>query len=217
MTAIVDHGPTVISLPGDIASAARAETYVPQVSIAAPPVFRPADADLDKLAEMIDAAENGGDFRRRRLPRCAGRGAATCGQTEGAGRILVSRQAMAGARQSQCRRDDRADRLRRSVQGHSRCGLVLLLGTDFPFSEFLPGDDVHKGADRQKRETHRPANGRRFALVGDIKATVAALLPKIRDKSDSRFLDKSRRRNQLVPRASAALRCEGAGDQADPS
>ena len=38
--------------------------------------------------------------------------------------------------------------------------LVLLLGTDFPFSEFLPGDDVKKVQIDQEPETHRTANSR---------------------------------------------------------
>ena len=47
------RGPTVISLPGDIASA-NADSIVPVRTISRPPVFRPSDEDLDKLAKMID-------------------------------------------------------------------------------------------------------------------------------------------------------------------
>src|ERR1700689_3555812 len=54
LTAVVDKGPTVISMPGDIASASAPDDFH-QVTIPAPPVFRPNDADLDKLTEMIDA------------------------------------------------------------------------------------------------------------------------------------------------------------------
>jgi pyruvate dehydrogenase (quinone) len=68
--------------------------------------------------------------------------------------------------------------------------LLLLLGTDFPYSEFLPGDDVKKvQIDRNPKHL-----GRRTAidlgLVGDIKATVSALLEKVADKTDSHFLEK---------------------------
>src|ERR1700728_1371946 len=58
LTAVVDKGPTVISLPGDIASAKAPGDSPGEVTIPATPVFRPADADLDKLAEMIEAAKN---------------------------------------------------------------------------------------------------------------------------------------------------------------
>jgi pyruvate dehydrogenase (quinone) len=67
--------------------------------------------------------------------------------------------------------------------------LLLLLGTDFPFPEFLPGNDVKK-VQIDKNPKHI---GRRTAvdlgLVGDIKTTVAALLAKVQDKIESRFLE----------------------------
>jgi pyruvate dehydrogenase (quinone) len=71
-----------------------------------------------------------------------------------------------------------------------KADLLLLLGTDFPFSEFLPGDSVKK-VQIDKNPKHI---GRRthvdFGLVGDIKTTVAALLDTVRDKTDGGFLDK---------------------------
>src|SRR5271155_3846697 len=65
MTAVVDKGPTLISMPGDIASANAPDHSAHQVTIPASPLHRPADADLDKLAKMIEAANKvaifGGD------------------------------------------------------------------------------------------------------------------------------------------------------------
>jgi pyruvate dehydrogenase (quinone) len=68
--------------------------------------------------------------------------------------------------------------------------LLLLLGTDFPFSEFLPTKSVKKvQIDRNPKHI-----GRRtavdLALVGDVKSTLVSLLPSVSEKSDSRFLDK---------------------------
>jgi pyruvate dehydrogenase (quinone) len=67
--------------------------------------------------------------------------------------------------------------------------LLLLLGTDFPFSEFLPGDSVKK-VQIDKNPKHI---GRRtrvdLGLVGDIKTTVAALLDAVSDKTDESFLN----------------------------
>jgi pyruvate dehydrogenase (quinone) len=68
--------------------------------------------------------------------------------------------------------------------------LLLLLGTDFPFSEFLPGDRVKK-VQIDKNPKHI---GRRtsvdLGLVGDIKATITELLKSVSEKTDRRFLDK---------------------------
>jgi pyruvate dehydrogenase (quinone) len=65
-----------------------------------------------------------------------------------------------------------------------------MLGTDFPFSEFLPGSSVKK-VQIDKNPKHI---GRRTAvdlgLVGDIKTTVTALLQAVREKTDDRFLNK---------------------------
>jgi pyruvate dehydrogenase (quinone) len=68
--------------------------------------------------------------------------------------------------------------------------LVLLLGTDFPFFEFLPGNDV-----RKVQIDLRPIHiGRRTAvdlgLVGDVKETLKVLLPAIQERSDEQFLKK---------------------------
>src|SRR6202167_4402938 len=46
LTAVADKGPTVISMPGDIASADAPGDSPHGVAIPAPPVFRPAEADL---------------------------------------------------------------------------------------------------------------------------------------------------------------------------
>src|SRR6202451_447333 len=56
LTAILEKGPTVISLPGDVASA-DAATHSTEIKIPAPPVLRPADADLNQLVKMIDDAK----------------------------------------------------------------------------------------------------------------------------------------------------------------
>ena len=62
--------------------------------------------------------------------------------------------------------------------------LLLLLGTDFPFSEFLPDDNVKK----VQIDVNAKHIGRRTAvdlgLIGDVQPTLAALL-KEREKNDT--------------------------------
>jgi pyruvate dehydrogenase (quinone) len=69
------------------------------------------------------------------------------------------------------------------------CDLLLMIGTDYPFSEFLPS----KGSVIQIDE--RPqALGRRtptaFGVVGSARPTLKLLLDRIKAKSDTRFWDK---------------------------
>jgi pyruvate dehydrogenase (quinone) len=190
MTAMVDKGPTVISLPGDIAAANAPSHSFHEIAIPASPVFRPADADLKKLVEMIEAAKTvaifGGDGCREaqeEVRELAAKLKAPVGYTfrgkqwlEHDNPYAVGMTGLLG--------------YGGAYKAIHDADLVLLLGTDFPFPEFLPGDDVKKvQIDRNAKHI-----GRRTAvdlgLVGDIKATIAALLPHVNDRTDSRFLEK---------------------------
>jgi pyruvate dehydrogenase (quinone) len=73
------------------------------------------------------------------------------------------------------------------------CGVLLMLGTDFPYRQFYPqGRGV-----RVAQVDLRPEQlGRRAAVdvgvVGDVKATLAALLPLLRQNSDVMHLTQAR-------------------------
>jgi pyruvate dehydrogenase (quinone) len=189
LTALVDRGPTVISLPGDIASAdAPADSY--EMARPAPPLYRPSDADLDTLAGMIDKAGSvaifGGDGCRdardeviqlaRKLQAPVGYAFRGKQWLEYDNPYAVGMTGLLGYGGAY-----------NAIHG---ADLLLLLGTDFPFPEFLPKKNVTK-VQVDKNPKHI---GRRTAvdlgLVGDVKATVAALLTKVNDKTDTRFLDK---------------------------
>src|ERR1700722_4580863 len=190
LTAVVEKGPTVISMPGDIASANAPDHSSHEITIPAPPVFRPADADLDKLAEMIETAKKVAIF--------AGDG---CRDARDEVLLLAARlKAPVGYsfRGKQWLEHDNPNAVGMTgLLGYGGAykaihdaDLVLMLGTDFPFSEFLPGDNVKK-VQIDKNANHC---GRRWAidlaLVGDIKTTITALLPKVSDKRDGTFLEK---------------------------
>jgi len=189
LTAIADKGPTLISMPGDVASANAPDHHFHQVAIPAPPLIRPADTDLDKLAEMIGDAKKvaifGGDGCREARDEVLQLGA------------RVKAPIGYSFRGKQWLEHDNPNAVGMTgLLGYGGAykaihdaDLVLLLGTDFPFPEFLPGDDVKK-VQIDKNPKHI---GRRtavdFGLVGDIKTTVTALLTKVREKTDSRFLE----------------------------
>ena len=74
------------------------------------------------------------------------------------------------------------------------CDVLLMLGTDFPYRQFYPqGNGV-----RIAQVDIRPENiGRRAAVdlgvVGDVRATLAALLPLLKEKRDGAHLAKAQR------------------------
>jgi pyruvate dehydrogenase (quinone) len=188
LTALLEKGPTVISIPGDVASA-DAGDQSPEIRVPVTPLLRPSDADLNQLVKMINDAKTvaifGGDGcrdARDEVVQLANRLKAPVGYS---------------FRGKQWLEHDNPNAV--GLTGLLGYGgaygaihdaeLLLLLGTDFPFSEFLPGSSVKK-VQIDKNPKHI---GRRTAvdlgLVGDIKATVAALLKSVSAKTDARFLD----------------------------
>jgi pyruvate dehydrogenase (quinone) len=189
LTAVIEKGPTVISIPGDVASADAVE-HSAEIAIPARPTLRPSDADLRRLVEMIDDAETvtifGGEGcrdARDEVIQLAARLKAPVGYSFRGKQWLehdnVNAVGMTG------------------LLGYggaygaiNGAGLLLMLGTDFPFSEFLPGARVKK-VQIDKNPKHI---GRRtpvdLGLVGDIKPTVTALLESVREKTDDSFLRK---------------------------
>jgi pyruvate dehydrogenase (quinone) len=188
LTALLEKGPTVISIPGDVASA-DAGDQSPEIRVPVTPLLRPSDADLNQLVKMINDAKTvaifGGDGcrdARDEVVQLANRLKAPVGYS---------------FRGKQWLEHDNPNAV--GLTGLLGYGgaygaihdaeLLLLLGTDFPFSEFLPGSSVKK-VQIDKNPKHI---GRRTAvdlgLVGDIKATVAALLKSVSAKTDGRFLD----------------------------
>jgi len=190
MTAVVEKGPTCISLPGDIAAANAPEHSSHRVKIPAPAVLRPADEDLDKLAEMIQVAKTVAIF-----------GGDGCRDARDEVLELATRlKAPVGYsfRGKQWLEHDNPNAVGMTgLLGYGGAykaihdaDLLLMLGTDFPFSEFLPGDSVKKvQIDRNAKHIGRRTSVN-LGLVGDIKATVTALLSKVREKTDTRFLEK---------------------------
>jgi pyruvate dehydrogenase (quinone) len=69
------------------------------------------------------------------------------------------------------------------------CDLLLMLGTDYPYSEFLP----HKGSVIQVDDRARVL-GRRaptaFGVVGSVRPTLKLLLDRVAAKSDTKFRER---------------------------
>jgi pyruvate dehydrogenase (quinone) len=188
-TAVTEKGPTVISLPGDVASAEAADQST-EIRMPAPPVLRPSDADLSQLAKMIGDAKTvaifGGDGCRDARDEVI--------------QLATKLKAPVGYsfRGKQWLEYDNPNAVGMTgLLGYggaygaiNDADLLLLLGTDFPFSEFLPG----KGVKKVQIDKNPKHIGRRTALdlglVGDVKATVTALLKSVSAKSETRFLEK---------------------------
>ena len=195
LTAVLEKGPTVLSIPGDVASATVPEQSA-EFNIAAPAVLRPSNTDLDRLVRMIDEAKTvaifGGDGCRE-------------GRDEVIELALKLKAPVGYAlRGKQWLEHENPNAVGMTgLLGYGgaynaihEAELLLMLGTDFPFSEFLPGSSVKK-VQIDKNPKHI---GRRttvdLGLVGDIKSTVTALLQAVREKTDTAFLDRQTERTK---------------------
>jgi pyruvate dehydrogenase (quinone) len=189
LTAVIDRGPTVISMPGDVA-ASDAPYRVHEVAIPVATVFRPADRDMEKLVGTIEDAKKVAIF-----------GGEGCRDARDEVIALATKlKAPIGYsfRGKQWLEHDNPYAVGMTgLLGYGGAykaihdaDLLLLLGTDFPFSEFLPEDGVKKvQIDRNAKHIGRrtPVD---LALVGDVRATLASLLPKVSERSETRFLEK---------------------------
>jgi thiamine pyrophosphate-dependent acetolactate synthase large subunit-like protein len=68
------------------------------------------------------------------------------------------------------------------------CDLLLMLGTDYPYSEFLPRESVVIQVDERARVIGRRAPTE-LGVIGSVRPTVKSLLERVKPKSDSRFFE----------------------------
>jgi pyruvate dehydrogenase (quinone) len=190
-TAIARRGVAVIVVPGDIAGAAAVVTE-PRVTITYPdPTVVPSEAELAKLAAILNGAA--------KVTILGGAGCA------GAHAELV---AVAGKLQApvvhalrgkeHIEYDNPYDVGLTGLLGFSSgyyamtsADVLLMLGTDFPYQDFYP----KHGTTIVQVDIRGEQLGRRARLdlgvVGDVRQTLAALLPRLVQKADATHIDKS--------------------------
>lgn len=189
------RGVAVVVIPGDVAL-----RTMPQVRAASTrgllppkPVVVPAPDDLDALAGLLNSAAKVTLFCGR---GCAGAHDVLLTLAE----TLKSPIAHALGGKEYVEYDNPYDVGMTGFIGYSSgyeamhgCDLLLMLGTDFPYKQFLPSKAKIVQIDIRPENLGRRAR-LELGLVGDIKATLTALLPKLTAKTDARFLDDSKKK-----------------------
>lgn len=187
--AVGRRGVSVVSLPGDIASQPAPEKTAGTALVTSRPTVRPGDAEIDALVRMIDEAE------RVTLFCGSGTAGAHAEVMQFAERVKAPvGHALRGKEWIQY--DNPYDVGMSGLLGYGaayeathECDLLILLGTDFPYNAFLP-DDV-KIVQVDARPEHLGRRSRLdLAVWGDVRETLRCVIPRIRAKSNRRFLDK---------------------------
>ncbi|MBA8950008.1 pyruvate dehydrogenase [Actinomadura namibiensis] len=185
-TSLGGGGVSVLVLPGDVAQLDAGPTRR-TVLPGGPGVVRPPEHQVAALAERLDAAE------KVMLFAGAGVRGAHAEVMELAGRALSPiGHSLRGKEWIQY--DNPYDVGMSGLLGYGAChkamheaDLVVLLGTDFPYEDFLPGRNtvqIDHDATRLGRRT--PLD---LAVHGDVRETLRMVLPRIRQKGDRAFLD----------------------------
>jgi pyruvate dehydrogenase (quinone) len=186
-TAVGRRGVSVLTLPGDVAAQPAAHPTHP-IRLTEPSPVVPHPEQIEELARVLDAGE--------RVMLFCGAG---CRDAHDEVMLLAETlkapvgHSLGGKEWIQY--DNPFDVGMSGLLGYGACydamqsaDRIVLLGTDFPYDNFLPqARTVQVDAD--------PTNlGRRtvldLAIHGDVAATIRAVLPLLRGRSDRSYLDR---------------------------
>jgi pyruvate dehydrogenase (quinone) len=189
-TAMSRRGVAVVAIPGDIALQ-TATVASPRLRFPSPnPKVCPSDEELDTLARVLDPSK-----------KITILGGAGCAGAHPELIALASRlnspvvHAMRGKEFIEY--DNPFDVGMTGLLGLSsgyyammNCDLLLMIGTDFPYQQFFPRDATIVQIDIRGEQL-----GRRtkldYGFVGDIKTTLQALLPRVRQNGEGTHLKAS--------------------------
>jgi pyruvate dehydrogenase (quinone) len=200
--AITRRGVAVLILPVDVADSVAADELDYSIHTNRP-VIRPSEADLDQMAHLLHAGSN--------ITIYAGSGCA------GAHDEVVELAARLKAPVAHTSRGKDALEysnpynigmtgvigMEAGYRAILNCDTLLLLGTDFAWKQFYPSHAtiIQVDVDPMHIGRRHPVD---LGVVGNIKDTVQALLPRLKQREDSTFLDTYLARHEKSLEAQAA-------------
>ena len=184
--AIAKRGVAVIVLPGDVALT-KIDAEVPEWMVPVAPVLRPGEAEIEQLASFLNGAS--------RVTLFCGAGCAGAhAEVVELARKLKAPIVHAFRGKEFIEYDNPYDVGMTGLVGFAsgyaameNCDSLLLLGTDFPYRAFYPEHakiaqvDVRPEALGNRCSLH-------LGLLGTVKDTLQAVLPDIKEKTDSSHL-----------------------------
>ena len=185
--ALHHKGVAVFGLPGDVSSLDAEESPTAMYNYRNNPVIRPNDAELDQLAAILNKhpkvtifCGTGADDAHDAVIELAGKLKSPIG---------YSFRGKMGMQYDNPYEVGMTGLLGLPSAYHSmhEADVVLLLGTDFPYTAFMPADKKIIQIDIKPERLGRRAK-LELGLCGTIKDTVEALLPLLTTKDDDTFL-----------------------------
>ncbi len=191
--AVGHRGVSVVAMPGDVALRSTSGTLARSAGalLPSPSIVVPGDAQVAELAALLNGAQ--------KVTILAGRGCRTAhAELVKLAEILQAPVVHALGGKEFVEYDNPYDVGMTGLIGFSSgydamiaCDVLLMLGTDFPYRQFYPEKAKVAQVDLI------PENlGRRTAIdigvVGDVGATITALIPKLARARDGSFLQSAR-------------------------
>ncbi|MFD2288502.1 ubiquinone-dependent pyruvate dehydrogenase [Pedobacter petrophilus] len=185
--AVHNKGVAVFGLPGDVAQLDAIESETSMQLFKSKPVIRPNDNDLNLLAECLNEG--------KKITIYCGIGAAEAHDEVVAlaeklkAPVGFSFRGKMGIQYNNPYEIGMTGLLGQPSAYHSmhESDVVLLLGTDFPYQNFMPEKNTIIQIDESPERLGRRAK-LHMGLCGDIKDTLSALLPLITPKTEDSFL-----------------------------
>ncbi len=193
-TALARRGVAVLTIPGDIGDQDVGKT---RASFALPRAGQlPAAVDVARAAETLNSADN--------VTLLVG-----CGARDARAEVLSAAKALAAPMVLTLKAKEGFDGENPYQLGQTglignpaahlalhRADTLLLIGTDFPYRDWLPHDKKVVQLDTRPEHIGRRVSAA-VPLVGDAKETLGQLLPLLTTRSDTTFLDRHRREFEL--------------------
>jgi pyruvate dehydrogenase (quinone) len=186
--ALHKKGVSVFGLPGDVASLSAEESVSATKNYYSNPVIRPSDQELAHIAELLNGSSKitifcgiGADGSHDEVVALAKQLKAPVG---------YSFRGKMGIQYDNPYEIGMTGLLGLPAAYHAmhESDVILLLGTDFPYANFIPQDKKIIQIDDKPEKLGRRAN-LEIGVCGKIKDSIQALLPLIQEKSEQSFLD----------------------------
>ena len=202
-TAVTRKGVSVIGLPGDLAKASAVAVDSSVINYPAPPEVCPSEEDLAQLADMLN--------KHTRITLFCGIGCRGAHEEV----IALSEKLNApvvytfkGKMEVQYENPYEVGMtgllgMPSGYYSMHEAEVLLMLGTDFPYSAFLPDDIKIAQIDIKPERLGRRAKVD-IGLCGDVKLSIQSLLRMLNPKTDDSFLLKQLKRYEGVKKDLAA-------------
>ena len=187
--AVHKKGVAVLGLPGDITNLPAVTPETTTSLFQSKPIIRPSDNELLQLAELLNL--------HKKITIYCGLGAAEAHDEliKLAGKLkspiaysYKAKMAIQYANQYEVGLTGLLG-VPSAYQSMHECELLILLGTDFPYTPFMPVHNKIVQIDIKPENLGRRAK-LEMGLCGDVKDTLQALLPMIQEKDDPVFLER---------------------------